>query len=163
MSSITGRTTALVALALGLSGLTPASDDWELLQQLQRGDRVRVQVRRQPDVRGEFATITPAGLQLAGLRNQQIDLRRADIRRVYLVRKRSRARAAAPWIGAAAGFGLGFAAGWGVGESSDCMFLCIGAPKPAAGAIVGLAFAGVGGVVGKFVPAKTERLIYRAP
>jgi len=54
-----------------------------------------------------FGAVRPESLQLVPRRKEQNDIPREEIRRVFL--KRSHARAAAPWIGAAAGFGVGFA------------------------------------------------------
>ena len=75
--------------------------------------------------------------------------------------KRSRARGAAPWIGAAAGFGVGFAGGWAAGDPPSCQWLCF-APKPATGAVIGVIGAGLGALVGHFAAGKAEILVYRS-
>ena len=90
---------------------------------------------------GDFASVSPESLQLVHRRKQQIDLRRSDIRRIFL--KRSHTRSAAPWIGTAAGFGAGFASGWGIGNPPNCQSICI-APKPATGAVIAAVGAGLG-------------------
>jgi hypothetical protein len=161
MSRIGLSAIGFAGLALGLCGFAQAAGDvgdWERLQQLHPGDRVRVEVRGRPDVAGEFSAVTPVALQLVRNRKEQIDLERTEIGRVY--RMRSRARAAAPWIGMAAGFGVGFARGWPGGSSAGCWFLCI--PKPVTGTVVGAVGAGVGVLAGYVVAGRAEHLVYRA-
>jgi hypothetical protein len=150
-------------LALGLCAVAgraaDAGTDWDQLQRLHPGDRIRVELRGKPDVSGDFGAVTPESLQLVRRRKEQNDIPRTEIRRVFL--KRSRARAAAPWIGAAAGFGVGFAGGWAAGDPPSCQFLCF-APKPATGAVFGAVGAGLGALVGHFAAGKAEKLVYRA-
>jgi hypothetical protein len=150
-------------LALGLCAVAgraaDAGTDWDQLQRLHLGDKVRVELDGKPDVTGDFGAVTPDSLQLVRRRKEQNDIPRTEIRRVFL--KRSRARAAAPWIGAAAGFGVGFAGGWAAGDPPSCQFLCF-APKPATGAVFGAVGAGLGALVGHFAAGKAEKLVYRA-
>jgi hypothetical protein len=152
-----------VGLALGLCTVAgkaaDAGTDWDQLQQLHPGDKVRVELHGKPDVTGDFGAVTPDSLQLVRRQKEQNDIPRTEIRRVFL--KRSRARAAAPWMGAAAGFGVGFAGGWAAGDPSSCQFLCF-APKPATGAVFGAVGAGLGALVGHFAAGKAEKLVYRA-
>ena len=163
MSRIGVSTIGLVGLALGLCAVAgraaDAGTDWDQLQRLHLGDKVRVELDGKPDVTGDFGAVTPDSLQLVRRRKEQNDIPRTEIRRVFL--KRSRARAAAPWIGAAAGFGVGFAGGWAAGDPPSCQFLCF-APKPATGAVFGAVGAGLGALVGHFAAGKTEKLVYRA-
>lgn len=163
MSRIRVSTIGLVGLALGLCAVAgraaDAGTDWDQLQQLHPGDRIRVELRGKPDVEGDFAAVTPDSLQLVRRRKEQNDIPRTEIRRVFL--KRAHARSAAPWIGAAAGFGVGFAGGWAIGDPPSCQFLCL-APKPATGAVFGAVGAGLGALVGHFAAGKTEKLVYRA-
>lgn len=163
MSRIGVSTIGLVGLALGLCAVAgraaDAGTDWDQLQRLHPGDRIRVELRGKPDVTGDFGAVTPDSLQLVRRQKEQNDIPRTEIRRVFL--KRSRARAAAPWIGAAAGFGVGFAGGWAAGDPPSCQFLCF-APKPATGAVFGAVGAGLGALVGHFAAGKAEKLVYRA-
>lgn len=163
MSRIGVSTIGLVGLALGLCAVAgraaDAGTDWDQLQRLHPGDRIRVELRGKPDVTGDFGAVTPDSLQLVRRRKEQNDIPRTEIHRVFL--KRSHARAAAPWIGAAAGFGLGFAGGWAAGDPPSCQFLCF-APKPATGAVFGAVGAGLGALVGHFAAGKAEKLVYRA-
>lgn len=163
MSRIGVSTIGLVGLALGLCAVAgraaDAGTDWDQLQRLHPGDRIRVELRGKPDVTGDFGAVTPDSLQLVCRQKEQNDIPRTEIRRVFL--KRSRARAAAPWIGAAAGFGVGFAGGWAAGDPPSCQFLCF-APKPATGAVFGAVGAGLGALVGHFAAGKAEKLVYRA-
>jgi hypothetical protein len=150
-------------LALGLCAVAGRAADagkgWDQLQQLHPGDKVRVELHGKPDVTGDFGAVTPDSLQLVRRQKEQNDIPRTEIRRVFL--KRSHARAAAPWIGAAAGFGVGFAGGWAAGDPPSCQFLCF-APKPATGAVFGAVGAGLGALVGHFAAGKAEKLVYRA-
>jgi hypothetical protein len=163
MSRIGVSTIGLVGLALGLCTVAgkaaDAGTDWDQLQLLHPGDRIRVELRGKPDVTGNFGAVTPESLQLVRRRKEQNDIPRTEIHRVFL--KRSHARAAAPWIGAAAGFGVGFAGGWAAGDPPSCQFLCF-APKPATGAVFGAVGAGLGALVGHFAAGKAEKLVYRA-
>jgi hypothetical protein len=163
MSRIRVSTIGIAGLALGLCAVAgkaaDAGTDWDQLQRLHPGDRIRVELRGKPDVTGDFGAVTPESLQLVRRRKEQNDIPRTEIRRVFL--KRSRARAAAPWIGAAAGFGVGFAGGWAAGDPPSCQFLCF-APKPATGAVFGAVGAGLGALVGHFAAGKAEKLVYRA-
>ena len=163
MSRIGVSTIGLVGLALGLCTVAgkaaDAGTDWDQLQRLHPGDRIRVELRGKPDVTGDFGAVTPESLQLVRRRKEQNDIPRTEIHRVFL--KRSRARAAAPWIGAAVGFGAGFAGGWAAGDPPSCQFLCF-APKPATGAVFGAVGAGLGALVGHFAAGKAEKLVYRA-
>ena len=163
MSRIGVSTIGLVGLALGLCAVAgkaaDAGTDWDQLQRLHPGDRIRVELRGKPDVTGDFGAVTPESLQLVRRRKEQNDIPRTEIHRVFL--KRSHARAAAPWIGAAAGFGVGFAGGWAAGDPPSCQFLCF-APKPATGAVFGAVGAGLGALVGHFAAGKAEKLVYRA-
>ena len=163
MSRIGVSTIGLVGLALGLCAVAgkaaDAGTDWDQLQRLHPGDRIRVELRGKPDVTGDFGAVTPESLQLVRRRKEQNDIPRTEIHRVFL--KRSHARAAAPWIGAAAGFGLGFAGGWAAGDPPSCQFLCF-APKPATGAVFGAVGAGLGALVGHFAAGKAEKLVYTA-
>ena len=163
MSRIGVSTIGLVGLALGLCAVAgkaaDAGTDWDQLQRLHPGDRIRVELRGKPDVTGDFGAVTPESLQLVRRRKEQNDIPRTEIHRVFL--KRSHARAAAPWIGAAAGFGVGFAGGWAAGDPPSCQFLCF-APKPATGAVFGAVGAGLGALVGHFAAGKAEKLVYTA-
>ena len=163
MSRIRVSTIGIAGLALGLCAVAgraaDAGTDWDQLQRLHLGDKVRVELDGKPDVTGDFGAVTPDSLQLVRRRKEQNDIPRTEIRRVFL--KRSRARAAAPWIGAAAGFGVGFAGGWAAGDPPSCQFLCF-APKPATGAVFGAVGAGLGALVGHFAAGKAEKLVYRA-
>ena len=163
MSRIGVSTIGLVGLALGLCAVAgkaaDAGTDWDQLQRLHPGDRIRVELRGKPDVTGDFGAVTPESLQLVRRRKEQNDIPRTEIHRVFL--KRSHARSAAPWIGAAAGFGVGFAGGWAAGDPPSCQFLCF-APKPATGAVFGAVGAGLGALVGHFAAGKAEKLVYRA-
>ena len=163
MSRIRVSTIGIAGLALGLCAVAgraaDAGTDWDQLQRLHLGDKVRVELDGKPDVTGDFGAVTPDSLQLVRRQKEQNDIPRTEIRRVFL--KRSRARAAAPWIGAAAGFGVGFAGGWAAGDPPSCQFLCF-APKPATGAVFGAVGAGLGALVGHFAAGKAEKLVYRA-
>ena len=163
MSRIRVSTIGIAGLALGLCAVAgkaaDAGTDWDQLQRLHPGDRIRVELRGKPDVTGDFGAVTPESLQLVRRRKEQNDIPRTEIHRVFL--KRSHARAAAPWIGAAAGFGVGFAGGWAAGDPPSCQFLCF-APKPATGAVFGAVGAGLGALVGHFAAGKAEKLVYRA-
>ena len=163
MSRIGVSTIGLVGLALGLCAVAgraaDAGTDWDQLQQLHPGDKVRVALRGKVDVTADFGAVTPDSLQLVRRQKEQNDIPRTEIRRVFL--KRSHTRAAAPWIGAAAGFGLGFAGGWAAGDPPSCQFLCF-APKPATGAVFGAVGAGLGALVGHFAAGKAEKLVYTA-
>ena len=163
MSRIRVSTIGIAGLALGLCAVAgraaDAGTDWDQLQQLHPGDKVRVALRGKVDVTADFGAVTPDSLQLVRRQKEQNDIPRTEIRRVFL--KRSRARAAAPWIGAAAGFGVGFAGGWAAGDPPSCQFLCF-APKPATGAVFGAVGAGLGALVGHFAAGKAEKLVYRA-
>jgi hypothetical protein len=163
MSRIRVSTIGIAGLALGLCAVAgkaaDAGTDWDQLQRLHPGDQIRVELRGQPDVTGDFGAVTPESLQLVRRRKEQNDIPRTEIRRVFL--KRSHARAAAPWIGAAAGFGVGFAGGWAAGDSPSCQLSCF-APKPATGAVIGVISAGLGALVGHFAAGKAEILVYRS-
>ena len=163
MSRIRVSTIGIAGLALGLCAVAgkaaDAGTDWDQLQRLHPGDRIRVELRGKPDVTGDFGAVTPESLQLVRRRKEQNDIPRTVIHRVFP--KRSHARAAAPWIGAAAGFGVGFAGGWEAGDPPSCQFLCF-APKPATGAVFGAVGAGLGALVGHFAAGKAEKLVYRA-
>jgi len=163
MSRIRVSTIGIAGLALSLCAVAgraaDAGTDWDELQRLHPGDRIRVELRGKPDVTGDFGAVTPDSLQLVRRRKEQNDIPRTEIRRVFL--KRSHARAAAPWIGAAAGFGLGFAGGWAAGDPPSCQFLCF-APKPATGAVFGAVGAGLGALVAHFAAGKAEKLVYTA-
>ena len=165
MLRIRVSTIGLVGLALGLCAVAGraanAGTDWDQLQQLHPGDKVRVVLRGKVDVTADFGAVTPDSLQLVRRQKEQMDLKRTEILRVYRALKRSRARAAAPWIGAAAGFGVGFAGGWAAGDPPSCQFLCF-APKPATGAVFGAVGAGLGALVGHFAAGKAEILVYRS-
>ncbi len=107
MSRTGVSTIGIMGLALGLCASGKAADartDWAQLQQLHPGDKVRVVLRGKVDVTADFGAVTPDSLQLVRHRKEQIDLKRTEFLRVYWALKRSRARAASPWIGAAAGF-----------------------------------------------------------
>jgi hypothetical protein len=141
-------------------------DRWEQLAQLRAGDKVRVEVRGKPEVTGSLAAVTPDSLQLVHGKKEQIDLKKTEIRRVYRIARRPRGRSAAPWIGAGAGFGIGFAAGQPLGYAPGCRFICI-VSKPAAGTVIGLAGAALGATAGHFAAGhfaagKTETLVYKA-
>ncbi len=157
MSRIRVSEIGIVGLALGLCAVAGRAANWDQLQQLHPGDKVRVELHGKPDVTGDFGAVTPDSLQLVRRQKDQVDLKRADVFRVY--RKRSRARSAAPWIGAAAGFGAGFAGGWAAGSGPGCWFVCVS--KPAAGAVVGVVGAGLGTLAGRLVAGKSgETLVY---
>lgn len=160
---------ALLVAAASAFGQTPSfrlgtvnAADWDQLQQLHPGDKVRVELEGKPGVSGDFATVTSDSLQLVRHRKEQCDLPRTEIRRVWVYRlsKRSGTRAAAPWIGVAAGFGAGF--GIGAVWAGHCEGFCV-VSKPAAGAIFGVVGAGVGAVVGHLAAGKaeTQTLVYR--
>jgi len=158
MSRIGVCAIGLANLVLGLCGIARAADagdNWEQLQQLHPGDKIRVELEGKPGVTGDFAAVTSENLQLVCRRKEQCDLPRTEIRRVWLCRLsgRSRTRAAAPWIGAAAGFGAGF--GVGAAWAGRCEGLCV-VSKPAAGAIFGVVGAGVGALVGHLVSGRAE-------
>jgi hypothetical protein len=165
MSGIRVSTIGIAGLALGLCAAAGRAADagtgWDQLQQLHPGDKVRVELHGKPDVTADFGAVMPDSLQLVRRQKEQNDIPRTEIRRVYRVLQRSRARAAAPWIGAAAGFGVGFAGGWAAGDPPSCQFLCF-APKPATGAVFGAVGAGLGALVGHFAAGKAEKLVYRA-
>jgi hypothetical protein len=134
--------------------------DWSQVGQLHPGDKVRVALQNRSEVTAEFAAATPEGLQLVRNGKEQVDLKQADIVRVYQVLKRSPARASATWIGLAAGFGAGFAIGY-VAAGPAARFRA-DIPKAAVGAAVGLPCAGIGALAGHFAAGKGERLVYRA-
>ena len=163
MSTTGACTIGIIGLALGLSAAGKAADagtDWAQLQQLHPGDKVRVALRGKLGVTADFGAVTPDGLQLVRRGKEQIDLKRTEILRVYQGVKRSRASAAAPWIGAAAGFGIGFAAGWTAGDSPSCLACVV--PKPATGAAGGIIGAGLGALTGLCARGKPERLVYKS-
>jgi hypothetical protein len=108
----------------------------------------------------EFAAVTPEGLQLVRNGKEQVDVKQADVVRVYQVLKRSAARASATWIGLAAGFGAGFAVGYVAAGPPARVGPDI--PKAAVGAAIGLPCAGIGALAGHFAAGKGERLVYRA-
>ena len=153
----------LIGCALSLCGAARAADsvsDWEQLRQLRPGDQVKVEIRGKRNVTANFRGFTSDGLQLVQGSTKEIEVARTDVRRVYQVR--TRARAAAPWLGAAAGFGVGFAVGWKVGDPPGCSFLCM-APRSATGPAAGAIGAALGALVGHFAAGRTDRLVYFAP
>ncbi len=163
MSSDAAR--AIVSLVLiGSCGVAAGADprsEWGRVQELQPGDRVRVYVRGKEPVTAVFGAATPETLQLSPQDKQQIEFRREEVRRVERLRHRAAGRAAAPWIGAAAGFGVGFAIGYPTGVDHCTQFCILAVSKPVAGALTGVAGAGIGVLAGHFVAGKGEDLICR--
>jgi hypothetical protein len=163
MTNTRRQSIRLAVLALGWCAAAAAQTglaDWERLQVLHPGDQVRVELRGNRTVEALFGAVTDDSLQLVRDRNRQVGFARSEIRRVDRLFHRSRARLAAPWIGAAAGFGIGFAIGYPSGSEGGCWFMCVS--KPASGTVVGLVGASVGGVAGYFAKGRKSQLIYRA-
>ena len=158
------RFSRLAGLALGLCAAAAGAEtglaDWQRLQMLHPGDKVRVELRGRSAVEARFGAVTDEGLQLVRERNRQIEFARGEVRRVDRLFPHSAARSVAPWIGTAAGFGVGFAIGYPIGDDKGCLFVCI--PKSATGTVVGLVGASLGGVAGYFAKGRKSQLIYRA-
>jgi len=170
----------VAGLAISICTLVAAASEkpgvWENLEKLRPGDRVRVELRGHKEVTAEFGAVLTDRLLLVQAKNQ-IDLRRPDIRGVFLKRKRSGVRTAAPWIGAAAGFGVGFAVGYPLGSPSgqdsqvDCRDSAFGCSslklvpdisRPVSGAIFGLVGMAAGATAGYFIGGARETLIYQS-
>ena len=157
MSRIGVCAIGLAGLAFSLCGIAQAANaarDWEQLQQLHPGDKIRVELDSKPGTTGDFAAVTAEALQLVR-HNEQLSLARPEIRRVWVYRAtgRSRVRAAAPWIGTAVGFGAGF--GIGAGSAAGCTKWCV-VSAPTTGAALGVVGAGAGALVGYLVSGKSE-------
>lgn len=169
MSRIGVCAIGLAGLAFGLCGIAQAANaagNWEQLQQLRPGDKIRVELEGKRGMTGDFAAVTSESLQVV-LRKEQRDLPRTEVRRVWVYHAsgRSRARAAAPWIGAAAGLGVGIGVGWAAGAPANCTGWCFDfvPSKPASAAILGATGAGLGVLVGYLVSGKSETrtLVYQ--
>jgi len=132
----------LFALCVAAGGPVAAAGNWDLLQQLKPGDRVRVYVRGN---------------------REQMDFTPAQVRRVERLLKRSRISAATPWIGVAAGFGASFALGWGAAGQEDAkrgdreVY-----SRPRVGLLVGVVVAPVGGLIAYRTMDPGYVLIYSA-
>lgn len=139
--------------------------DWDQIQQLRPGDVIQVELRGAASERFAFGSVTPERMQLVRSGNQQLDVARADVLRVYRVRKRSGARAAAPLIGAAIGFGMGFGIGYATTAPKSVNGWSFGPfiSRPVGGALVGAVGAIAGGVIGYFARGKSKVLVYRHP
>jgi len=77
MSRIGVSTIGLVGLALGLCAVAgraaDAGTDWDQLQRLHPGDRIRVELRGKPDVTGDFGQSRPTACNWFGVgRNRTI-------------------------------------------------------------------------------------------
>jgi hypothetical protein len=149
-----------IGLALGWCSIAMAAN-WEQLQQLHPGDKIRVELEGKGGMTADFAGVTAEGLQLVRHQEQR-ELPRPEIRRVWVYRAtgRSRVRAAAPWIGAGVGFGAGF--GIGAGATAGCRSFCF-VSAPTTGAIIGVVGAGAGALVGYLASGKSETrtLVYQ--
>jgi len=87
------------------------------------------------------------------------------VRRVELLREGSSARNALPYIGVAAGLAIGYLAGRNAGEAHPRRtgWLSFSISRPAAGAVLGLAGAAVGGGIGVLASHHhPDTVIYRA-
>jgi hypothetical protein len=98
-------------------------------------------------------------------KTEQVDVPKENVERVDRLLHRSRARAAAPWIGAAGGFAVGFGVGYAGGDppcrgSGWCGFP-FSISKPTAGLILGGVGTAVGGVTGYLLSGKEAEQIYR--
>jgi hypothetical protein len=145
----------LAGLALVLcvsASATTGSESWEQLQQLRPGDQIRVELLRNPELRGKFAAVTPDSLQMTH-GNEQHNVGRAEVRRVYHLVQRS--RAVPMLVGTAAGFGGGFAIGYAVSKNAIWS-------RTQGGAVGGVPLAGIGAVIGYFAAGKSQRLVYQA-
>ncbi len=150
--------------ALVLPAQTPASS-WDKLQQLQPGDPIRVESRGAVPVTATFGSVTPEHLQLVQNQNQQFDLNRADILRVYRLRTRSTARAWAPLIGAGIGFGAGFGIGYaadGAKNSTTGFNIRPFISRPVVSGAIGLVGAVIGVTIGYFARGKSKEVVYRS-
>jgi hypothetical protein len=113
-------------------------------------------------VTGSFGAVTPQTLQVVGNNSQQMDFTPAQVQRVDRVVKRSSMWAAAPLVGAAAGFGAGFGIGWGAAaqENSKHPFELYSRSRCGIlGAVLG---APVGALIGYKVRGPGHSVIYRA-
>jgi len=128
---------------------------WEQLQQLRPGEKIQVERRGGDTLNVEFGAVTADRLQAVRNRNEQMEIGRTEILRIYRVRPRSSLRAAAPAISTAIGFGAGFGIGYVSTGGKTSMI-----PQPKAGAVAGVAGAVAGGVIGFVARGKTKELVY---
>ena len=153
----------LFSLCVAAGGPVAAAGNWDLLQQLKPGDRVRVYVRGKEPVTASFGAVTPRTLQVVRDNREQMDFTPAQVLRVERLLKRSRISAATLWIGVAAGFGAGFALGWGAaGQENAKRGGREVYSRPRAGLLGGVLVAPVGGLIAYKTMDPGYVLIYSA-
>lgn len=140
-----------VVVAQTTSG--PSADGWHEVQALQTGDELTVKLGDGRSIKGKLISVRESELVLKDGKGDHV-LSRENISQVYLHAPKSRKKAMA--IGATVGGGLGVvgaASAEGVGDLS----------QPAATILSGVAYAGLGALVGWAVGGGKKRvLIYQA-
>jgi len=147
----------LLAPVLRTAAASAGKQNWDRLQQLRPGELIQVERRGAEPFEASFGAATADRLQVVRNRNEQLDLSRAEVLRVYRVRKG--ARAAGPIVGAAVGFGVGFGIGYAAGAGKGKWW--IGPSKPEVAGVTGLIGASVGTGIGFLVRGKSRELIYQ--
>ena len=133
--------------------------DWENLQRLKFGERVGVLLRDNKYIEGRFRSWAPDRLDIErGTRHES--LKSADVRRVSVLTKGSRAKSAG--IGAVIGFGATFpfgvaSAGYLTDQNNPRFQTRMGM-----GAGFGLIGAGIGAAIGALAGGTDNIVLYRA-
>ncbi|HEY0730682.1 MAG TPA: hypothetical protein VGD38_21530 [Pyrinomonadaceae bacterium] len=133
----------LSAVSVAAQGQT---NDWSKVAALSSGSNLSVKLKSGKTVNGTLSSVTDSTISLTA-KNAPVDIKRDDVRSVHEVVKKSSATKAA-LIGTGVGAGAGAAAG-AIGDSNnDDGFEKL---DSAATAVMAVAGAGVGALVGYFI------------
>lgn len=137
----------LASAAAPCASAQGARGNWQAVQSLAPGVELVVETKGRETVKSYLSRASDTTLDLTRMDSGGVvSLRREEVRKVYLARRRSKSRAAriGAWVGAGVGLGLAFAAAAKAGQNSDAapgviLFPVYGA---GAGALVGAATGG---------------------
>lgn len=157
MSKLSGL---ILLLACAMACAAQDRDNWQSLSQLRTTDTVRVSLTTRAPFTAQFQSWTPEQITVG-----TVSAKKEEVVKVERYRRGTWGRGKTAAVGALIGFGGGFAIGAAAGGCHQGSFgPCFS--RGEVGAIIGVAGAAVGGLIGALLPHHDKEVIYavkRAP